>query len=301
VTFAGIVFDIAIYPLEPGSYRIANQSIGVTYAMAPPATRNVVLPMPELQFDAYIPDQAQQLDPFVSATGLSIRQDIQQSSQPLMPGGSVVRTVTIQAEGTPAMLLQPTLFTPINGTKLYLDQPQINDKSGNRMVALSAERIDRATYMIERPGDIVLPEIEVSWWNVERQSIEKSRLGSAVIHVADAPETQSSKRGSVPSAVRRVTLYLFDHWSVLLLIAVATAGAVWMGPKLARVVRADIQQRRAAYRNSEAWAFKALRRAAHHGNAADIYAALLQWLQRFDPIAPQYTVGAFRALARCAS
>jgi hypothetical protein len=297
MTFAGIVFDIAIYPLEPGSYRIANRSVSVTYAADPPTTRNVILAMPELSFSASIPEQARQLDPFVSATTLSIRQDIQQSSQPLKSGGSVARVVTVQAEGTPAMLLKPTRLAPVQGTRLYLDQPRLDDKSDGRTAVLSATRTDRATYMIERAGDITLPAIEVAWWDVKRQAIATARVQPVTLHVADSPAAHQLNAGNAASALRRAVLYLLDHWVLLLMAAIATAGAAWLLPSLAHVARATIRHRLAAYRASEAWAFKALRRTSRRGDAGDTYAAFLQWLRRFEPVAPQYTVSAFRAAA----
>src|SRR5262245_44908306 len=96
VTYAGMRREFAIHPQEAGSYAIADQQIGVSYAAAPPATRTATLALPRLAFEAYIPPQAQALDPFIAASKLVLRQNIERTSDNLKIGDAVVRTLTIE-------------------------------------------------------------------------------------------------------------------------------------------------------------------------------------------------------------
>src|SRR5262245_32069178 len=41
MTYAGVRFEYAIYPQEPGSYAVSDQKARVNYAAEPPATREV--------------------------------------------------------------------------------------------------------------------------------------------------------------------------------------------------------------------------------------------------------------------
>lgn len=106
-TYAGVRFEFAIYPQEPGSYAIASQTLTVRYAAEPPATREATMALPRIAFDAFIPDGASALNPFIAATRLTIEQAVQRSSDQLKAGDAATRIVTIKAEGTPAMLLPP--------------------------------------------------------------------------------------------------------------------------------------------------------------------------------------------------
>src|SRR5262249_44375895 len=97
-TYAGVRGEFAIHPQEPGSYAIADQKVDVTYAAVPPASRTVTLALPRLAFDAYIPDAAQALDPFIAATSLALRQAVDRTAADLKIGDAVVRTLTIEAK-----------------------------------------------------------------------------------------------------------------------------------------------------------------------------------------------------------
>ena len=118
-----------------------------------------------MSFDAFIPDAAADLNPYLAASRLTIEQSVQRSSEQLKVGDSVTRIVTIQAEETPAMLLPPVTFPAVDGLAVYPAQPALQDKTEGRTDALTATRTDSATYILQRPGDYVLPAIDVRWWN----------------------------------------------------------------------------------------------------------------------------------------
>ena len=54
--YAGVRFEFAIYPQEPGSFAISDQKVKVKYAAEPPAVREEVLTLPRVAFAAFIPD-----------------------------------------------------------------------------------------------------------------------------------------------------------------------------------------------------------------------------------------------------
>ena len=203
ITYAGVRFEFLIYPQEPGSYAVAGQKVSITYAAEPPATRDAELPVPRIALEAFVPDRARTLDPFVSATALKLKQEVRRSSEALKVGDAVTRTVTVEAEGTPSMLLPPTVFAAIDGTKLYPAQPDLQDKVDRRTDRLSSTRTDEATYMLERSGELSLPAVEVAWWNVQENRIERARAEPVVLQVADNPALKTgvdSRRVSPPSS-----------------------------------------------------------------------------------------------------
>ncbi|MBR0896199.1 BatD family protein [Bradyrhizobium tropiciagri] len=304
LTYAGVRFEFAIHPQEPGSYAISGQTITIKYAAEPPATREATLALPRIAFEAFIPDAASALQPFLAARNLSIEQTVSRSSDQLKTGDAVTRTVTVKAEGIPAMLLPPVKFATLDGLKLYPAQPSLQDKTEGRPEVLSSVRVDSAVYMLEKAGDYVLPPVDLHWWNIDAQRIDIAHVDAVTLHVAVNPaargasSTDTSRVGGSWGALRDV---IVDHWQAATLALLALAGLGWLMPLMVRAIVARHRRHRAAYLRSETFAFRALRRAARKGDARAVYFALLDWLQRFEPVAPQHTVEAFRTAAHDAA
>jgi BatD DUF11 like domain len=299
-SYAGVRFEYAIYPQEPGAYAIADQKLTIKYAAEPPRSREVTLPLPHVEFQAYIPDAAASLDPFIAATKLTIEQMVERSSDALKVGDAVTRVVTIKAEGAPAMLLPPARFTTADGLALYPAQPSLQDRTDSRTDVLSATRVDSATYMLQRAGDYLLPAIEVRWWNVRDQKIETAHLDTIAITVAANPAVQTSTPQE--SVTRWDWDALFDwiarHWLLGILAIVALAVVAWIAPRAIRTLALHYRLRRAAYRESETCAFRHLRAIARAGDPSAVYFALFEWLQRFEALSPSRTVLALKVAAQ---
>lgn len=298
VSYAGIRYTFLLVPQEPGTYALPGQDIALTYADDPPKTRVVKVAVPAAHFEAIIPDAARGLSPFVSATRLSLNQDIQSLSPALKVGDSVTRIVTIEAEGTPAILLPPTTFPPIPGTRVYPSQPQLNDGLDDSGI-LKSTRSDRAVYMLEEAGTLTLPAIDISWWDVRAEKIQHARIEPQSFAVAGG--AAASKGGSRPgglSAPRRVMLFVLEHWLALAFAMGVIAALIWLTPPVLRNLKYRMQHRREAYRQSEACAFRELRRMAGQGDPRETYRALLTWLSRFEPAAPAFTIAALNGWAR---
>jgi hypothetical protein len=300
VSYAGVRFEYAIYPQEPGSYAVAGQTVRVRYAVEPPATREATMPLPRLSFEAFIPDAAADLQPFVSATSLSAEQQIKRSSDQLKAGDAVTRTVTIRAEGTPAMLLPPQTFAAVAGFRLYPAQPALEDKTEGRTDVMTSTRVDSATYMLERPGDYGLPAIDIGWWNTVGGKVEQVHLDAVALTVAPNPAAGAAGAGAgldARLAWGGLIDIVADHWLLTLAALVLLAGLAWIAPVATRRAIADVQRRRAAYLGSEAWSFRQLRKAARSRRADATYFALLGWLQRFKSTASVGSIDALTSVA----
>ncbi|MHC2439036.1 BatD family protein [Bradyrhizobium sp. USDA 4451] len=304
LTYAGVRFEFALHPQEPGSYAISGQTITIKYAAEPPATREATLALPRIAFEAFIPDAASDLQPFLAARNLSMAQTINRSSDQLKTGDAVTRTVTIKAEGVPAMLLPPVTFAALDGLKLYPAQPSLQDKTEGRPEVLTSARVDSGVYMLEKAGDYALPPVGLRWWNIDAQRIDIAHVDAVTLHVAvnpaagDASSVDPSRVGGSWGALLGV---IVDHWQATAVVLLSLAGLGWLMPLIVQAIVARHRRHRAAYLRSETFAFRALRRAARKGDAGAVYFALLDWLQRFEPVAPQHTVEAFKAAAHDAA
>jgi hypothetical protein len=300
VSYAGVHFEYAIYPQEPGSYAVSDQKVHVKYAAEPPATREVEVALPGVSFEAFVPDAASELRPFLGATRLSVEQTIKRSSDQLKAGDAVTRTVTIKAEGTPAMLLPPHAFASIDGLKLYPTQPALEDRTDGRTDVMTSTRVDSATYMLERPGEYSLPAFDIGWWNVASGKVEVVHLDAVPLKVAgDAIGGNAISAGGSRRGLTRDGLvdFVAEHWLSALLVAFGIAVFTWFAPGLVRRAVHDRRRRRQAYLRSEAFAFSRFRRAVHHHYARTAYFALLDWLKHFNATPPRNTASAFKAVA----
>ena len=298
--YAGVRFEFLIYPLEPGAYAVTGQKLTIKYAAEPPATREAVIALPRIEFAAFIPDAATALHPYLAANGLTAEQAVQRSSDALKTGDAVTRIVTVKAEGAPAMLLPPTSFATIDGLALYPSQPSLQDKTDSRTDVLTSTRVDSATYMVEKAGDYVLPAIDIDWWNATENKIARAHLDAIPMQVAATPVVAgapSTRQSGSRWNLNDLFDLLADHWLLALLAAVALAALAWLIPRAARRIAAFYRQRREAYLRSESFSFEELKHAARSHDAKRVYFALLEWLRRFEPVAPSHTVQAFTTAA----
>jgi hypothetical protein len=292
-TYAGVRFEFAVTPQEEGAYAIAGQQVRIRYAAAPPATREVEVALPKVEFEAFVPDAARGLRPFVSATKLTVEQTIERSSEQLKVGDAVTRKVKISAEGTPAMLLPPQSFAEIDGLKRYPAQPALEDKAVARSGDSIATRVDTATYMLERPGDYALPAIDISWFDVATGKIEVAHADAASFSIAGG-----SGSGSSPSRSRTLSELIdaaAENWPIALAAIAAAILLAWFAPRAVRALAAAVRRRRTAYLQSETWAFRRLRAAR---GAETTYSRLLAWLQRFEPIGNDKSIAALTSAAQ---
>lgn len=299
VSYAGIRYEFLIYPQEAGAYGVSGQTITVTFADNPPHTSLTEVAVPAANFEAVVPDAASGLDPFVSATRLTLQQEIQHPAEPLKVGDAVTRIVTIKAEGAPAMLLPPTTFAPIAGTRMYRSEPELSDRFDQGSDVLSAVRTDRATYMLEAAGTITFQALEIAWWNATDRSVEHARTDPQSLTVTGGPPASqgTSDRGRL-SNPRRVVLFVLEHWLAVLSVVVALAALIWALPPILRNLNSRVRHQREAYRQSEAFAFSELRRFARRGDARLSYRALLLWLSRFAPTASSGTISSLTRWAK---
>jgi hypothetical protein len=162
-------------------------------------------------------------------------------------------------------------------------------------------RVDEATYMLEQAGDYTLPATELAWWNARDGKVERARTGTIVLHVVDNPAPRAGESGEASTSGRdwRAPVdWILDHWLLCVAVLAALGALVWLAPAAVRAARQRIMQRRTAYLGSEARSFAQLRAAAHNRNSAKVYFALLSWVERFDPLAPNRSLNALKRAAR---
>ncbi len=127
---------------------------------------------------------------WLPVTGLSLEESWSADINDLRVGDSIVRTVTMVAEGLDGAVLPPFSDTEIEGVNLYPDPPDIQRTFVEG--AIVGTRVETTTVVPTQEGDITIPEISVPWWNVETDQLEATVIPATRFRVANI-------QGVVPS------------------------------------------------------------------------------------------------------
>jgi hypothetical protein len=241
-SWSGIVRSYLVYPLLAADYQFSGLSVTVTYA-----------------------DGAVGLDPYLAGTALKLIRTVEGDLGALAAGGAVIIETELQLSGLPAIFLPPLYpAMDIPGVAIYPEEPVVEDGE------VSVRR-ERMTWVFEAGGTVVLPPLEVNWWNTADEVIQETRADAIELRVAgpplaldEPPPTHSSKGTRAPI------------WFVGLGIFVLLSMAL---PRLLRW-RQQVRRRFAA---SEAFAWQQLSTSLAARDARRVYDDLDMWVARMLP------------------
>ncbi|MFC1760573.1 BatD family protein [Planctomycetota bacterium] len=220
-TWIGIERHYQVYPAQMGALAVpavtlhvrVRNSAGISDMTASSAAfvRAVIVP----------PDMAE-IPQAIVTPELSVSQQWEPDANELKVGEALQRTVTITADSTTAMLLPPLPAADMNGLSIYPGQPTLNDRDVRGSV--TAMRTDSITYVCEREGEYLLPEISLQWWHPQTRELHEEVLPGLMFRVEENPELaaaqaamESDDPGSGPG--RR------SGWPVLILLV--GAAVIW--------------------------------------------------------------------------
>jgi len=124
---------------------------------------------------------------WLPAQSLTATETWSDDPQNVATGGSITRTVTLQARGSLGEQL-PTLPTyRLDGFKLYPDQAKTDKQLDTDSV--NGSRVESIAMLPTRPGDFQLPEIRVPWWNTKTDKLDYAVLPAITLKVQGAALT----------------------------------------------------------------------------------------------------------------
>jgi hypothetical protein len=229
--------------------------------------------------------------------------------QSLPIGQPINREITINVRGMPAEQLPALKYGDPPGMKLYPEQPHI--KTETPYSGVRGVRIERMVMIPTQAGEVILPPIELRWWDSENGGIQKARLperklrivanGAAAIQndvqLAEDDDTLSavtgaglSGTGTPPQTAQQLSWF----WWFLTLLA----GAGW--PLLAwrwwherrlytQRMRTSLESNQMAQRKQRQLLDRATN-SARRGDASESSKALLQWAKNHWPENPPSTL-----------
>lgn len=212
----------AIYPQRSGELSIPSQLFSATLVdnrqadeLMPFGSRpgkqarvkSPVIPLLVKPRPAEFPTDA----PWLPAAAVSLSEAWSPEPQKAMEGVSLTRNILLKADGLAGSQLPPLEQLEVSGLRRYPEQPKTANQADER--GLLGSREESVALVPTRSGEVVLPALEVPWWNTRTDSLEYARLPERRLQVAINPQLQAETLPLTPASVSQSPQRLWP-WQV---------------------------------------------------------------------------------------
>lgn len=225
-------------------------------------------PPPEFPNAAWLPAQSVELS-----------EDWSRDPGNLPAGEPITRHITVTAVGqlsTQIPVIEPEASESV---KVYPDKPELRVAAGPS--GISASRKDQYAIIGITPGDVLLPELKLPWWNIAEGTWEVASLPSTSISIlpsANALPVQIPREESPAAATSETTVVHSQFWrrvsEGLAATWLVTLFAWWWTRKPGRKQQ---EPQEPPLHKQQARILKAARKAARENDADGVKTALLSW------------------------
>ncbi|MEX2474349.1 BatD family protein [Marinobacter sp.] len=235
-------------------------------------------------------------DTWLPAADMKLIESGLPEGEPLTTGQNLTRTVALKARGLPSETLPPPVDMNIPGIRAYPEKPERSTDS--HLDGLVSELTQTTALVPVEPGNLVLPEIRIPWWDTEADEEKVAVIPARTLAVEEQPgraalptKTDPPRAAATPEGQDTSELepdsYFWKGLSLFLAIAwLLTAGCWWWAR---RAPHADSRHSGPTATGDRAL-FNQLCKAAESGSA-DTLRLLPQWASRhfeehqFDSVA----------------
>lgn len=255
------------------------------------------------------PAAAQNTAFWLPVTSLTLEESFDRDLTDLQVGDSVVRTITMVAEGLDGAVLPPFSDGDIEGANVYPDPADIDRTFVEGEIV--GTRVEQSTIVAVQDGVIVIPEISIPWWNVDTDQQEATIVPSTRIEVTPVAGVVPSEQlvaseGDIEELLSTVPVVDQDMIDAQAQAEFIEVDAFWLNALITaaflivlfsiyRLVLVPNQPAINAYfagyrsriaehydpANNESVAFNNLKRACRSNNSAEIRETLIAWCNHF--------------------
>ena len=256
---------------------------------------------------------------WLPAAGLELEDSWAEQPPEFKVGEPVSRTISIKAKGLLATLLPKLEIAEVDGVSVYPQQPVTESRTDGTWVYGQSNQ--SMSYMPTRAGALVVPELQLSWWDTQA-GVERTAVlpkwsvevlpgkDLPVEPVVQAEDTVVAKQQSESSATEDeegrdskqekggFNKILQEYWWLLLIIAVVVLALTRHWSKKSDKARAidGENEKTAAHRQSQRELQKHLNEACSRNDASSAAEALLGMAALAKPENPPKTLPALAAL-----
>ncbi len=280
--YATLTFYYLVFPYEAGSLVIPELEINTSippegdYKGKPTTIRtkqqNIRI--------APVPSSKEQ-EVWMVAKNVSVRENWSKDLQNLKVGDVVEREIVISAEGTLPSLILPLEVEEPDNVSIYPAEPELQDKRNDKDA--NGVRSEKYSYLLEKEGELIIPEETVLWWNPITKKVYQRTLPEQKLNIAANPDMtmMESLKDSLlamnPGVVSEEDSETFPWLRLIFIIPVILI--LYFGYYLIRGLLLYIKARKKEYRQSEAWYFKQAEHALVNNNDVFIN-ALYKWFDK---------------------
>lgn len=180
------------YEVEEQQYAIFPQKSGLLTITAPSFNALVYDVVPR-RISVHADTQSLAVKPmpadykgahWLPAKALRLIETYDNLSSSMLKGGTLVRTVRMEADGVPGQLLPALSFKTNSDYSLYLDKPVWRNKA--RQQTLVGSATTKVTYLLNKAGQVTIPALHISWFNTVTGKEEEASLPARTIDVRGA-------------------------------------------------------------------------------------------------------------------
>jgi hypothetical protein len=124
-------------------------------------------------------------DTWLPAENVVITEEWSSDPTRLRVGDSISRTISITASGLDGAALPPLQRSQIDKLNLYPDPPSVGRTFIDGKIV--GKRTESWSMVALDSGSVVLPEINVRWWNINNEQLNSASLPATMLVVAPAP------------------------------------------------------------------------------------------------------------------
>lgn len=224
------LWTVTLYPQRAGPLFVPVQQLNVSITLQDGQQISGLLDIDSLEADVRRPTQINHdAENWLASPSVQLTQTFDRALTELKKGDVVQRTITLAAEDVAAMMLPSIVIDAQPGLAIYQKPSRLDDRVNRG--TYSARRVEVIAYVIEEAGEFVLPEVSLTWWDIQSQQLNVARLDAFVM-------TAQSIVPEVEPAVGRMS------WIALLalLVSCIVAVAVFYRCRLQRHAQANAKK-----------------------------------------------------------
>jgi hypothetical protein len=135
--------------------------------------------------------------PWLPATQLSIVESWPNSTDHLIQGEGITRSLRIDATGLSGAQIPAIAQPVVNGLKYYPDQSKNDEKVAEH--GITGTRLESIAIVPTQSGYIELPEIRIPWWNTKTNKLEYATLPARSLNIMPpTQQLQPSEQAQTP-------------------------------------------------------------------------------------------------------
>lgn len=274
VQYSGIRRAYAIVPQASGAFTLPEIDIDLGYSVDGTPTRTSVK-IPSVSFSVGGSTSADQQSIVFAARSLSLEQSFDRDAGSLKVGDALVRTITVTAEDTQAMMIPPIAAGSAEGLRQYEKSPKIEDG-----IAVGRETASRRTetyvYTADKDGSFVIPAVSYEWFDVASHETKSVALPPVTVAVSTAASETAIKpvvddaQADQPHVSRQKIALAISAFLALVFL-------VWLALRLFPILARRIAEARHRLLSSHGYRLRLLRQTIRTGNETGIYSDLHTW------------------------